>query len=73
MPASWSSGNVFVSEAEGTRFKSRGGQIEHNVAKGKGSAIAVTFLQKKRCCVGAVMRNWALKLVTRFGVVQQAL
>ena len=37
MPASWSSGNVFVSGAEGTRFKSRGGQIEHNV-EGKGSA-----------------------------------
>ena len=31
---SWSSGNAFVSEAGGLRFKSRAGQIEHSVANG---------------------------------------
>ena len=33
-PASWSSGNAFVSGAGGLRFKSRAGQIGHSVAKG---------------------------------------
>ena len=31
---SWSSGNAFVSGAEGLRFKSRAGQIGHSVANG---------------------------------------
>ena len=33
-PASWSSGNAFVSGAGGLRFKSRAGQIRHSVANG---------------------------------------
>ena len=33
-PASWSSGNAFVSGAGGLRFKSRVGQIGHSVANG---------------------------------------
>ena len=33
-PASWSSGNAFVSGAGGLRFKSRAGQIAHSVANG---------------------------------------
>ena len=33
-PASWSSGNVFVSGAGGLRFKYRAGQIKHSVANG---------------------------------------
>ena len=33
-PASWSSGNAFVSEEGGLRFKSRDGQIRHSVANG---------------------------------------
>ena len=33
-PASWSSGNAFVSGAGGLRFKSRAGQIGHSVANG---------------------------------------
>ena len=33
-PASWSSGNVFVSEAGGLRFKSRAGQIGRSVVHG---------------------------------------
>ena len=32
IPASWSSGNAFVSGAGGLRFKSRAGQIGHSVA-----------------------------------------
>ena len=32
--ASWSRGNTLASEAEGQRFKSRAGQIGHNVANG---------------------------------------
>ena len=36
-PASWSSGNAFVSEAGGLRFTSQAGQIEHSVANGKPS------------------------------------
>ena len=34
VPASWSSGNAFVSGAGGLRFKSRAGQIGHSVANG---------------------------------------
>ena len=34
LPASWSSGNAFVSGAEGLRFKSRASQIGHCVANG---------------------------------------
>ena len=33
-PASWSSGNAFVSGAKGVTFKSRVGQIEHRVVEG---------------------------------------
>ena len=33
-PASWSSGNAFVSEAGGLRFKSQTGQIGQSVANG---------------------------------------
>ena len=33
-PASWSSGNAFVSGAEGLRFKSRAGRIGHSAANG---------------------------------------
>ena len=33
-PASWSSGNAFVSGAGGQRFESRAGQIRHSVANG---------------------------------------
>ena len=33
-PASWSSGNAFVSGAGGLRFKSRAGQVGHSVANG---------------------------------------
>ena len=31
---SWSSANAFLSGAEGQKFKSRAGQIEHSVANG---------------------------------------
>ena len=34
VPASWSSGNAFVSGAVGQRFKSRAGQIGPSVANG---------------------------------------
>ena len=33
-PVNWSSGNAFVAGAGGLRFKSRAGQIGHNVANG---------------------------------------
>ena len=33
-PASWSSGNAFVSGVGGLRFKSQAGQIGHSVANG---------------------------------------
>ena len=36
-PASWSSGNAFVSGAGGPRFKFRAGQIGHSVANGSPS------------------------------------
>ena len=34
VPASWSSGNAFVSGAGDLRFKSQAGQIGHSVANG---------------------------------------
>ena len=46
-PASWSSGNAFVSGAGGLRFKSRAGQIKHSVANG--SPVLQHFFE--RSCV----------------------
>ena len=46
-PASWSSGNAFVSGAGGLRFKSRAGQIGHSVANG--SPLLQHFFE--RSCV----------------------
>ena len=54
--ASWSSGNAFDPGAEGLRFKSRAGQIEHSVANG--SAPLRHFPQKELCCPGAMTRRW---------------
>ena len=34
IPASWSSGNAFVSGARGPKFKSRAGQFGHSVVDG---------------------------------------
>ena len=34
LPASWSSGNAFISGAVGPRFKRSAGQIGHSVANG---------------------------------------
>ena len=49
IPASWLSGNAFVSGAGGLWFKSRAGQI----------ATAATFLRMELCCPGAMTRRWA--------------
>ena len=34
LPASWSTGNAFVTGAGGLRFKSQAGQIGHSVSNG---------------------------------------
>ena len=60
--ASWSSGNAFVSGAEGHRFKSRAGQIGHSVANGS-LLLRHFFLQHffERNCVAwsGRTRRWA--------------
>ena len=55
-PASWSSGDGFVSGAGGLRFKSRAGQLDTGCQL---LATASTFLLKNLCCPGAMMRKWA--------------
>ena len=55
-PASWSSGNAFISGAEDPRFKSRVGQIGYTE-----SPTAATFLRKKQCCPSKMTRKWATK------------
>ena len=67
-PASWSSGNAFVPEAGGLRFKSRAGQIEHSVANG--SPPLRHFFE--RSCVARVQwrGDGPRKLVIGFGVLQ---
>ena len=59
-PASWSSGNVFVSGAGGLRFISRAGQIEHGVANGSPPTTIATFLRKELYCPGTMTRRWVL-------------
>ena len=48
-PASWSSGNTFVSGAGGVRFKSRAGQVGHSVANG--SQLLQHFFERS-CAAG---------------------
>ena len=50
IPASWSSGNAFVSGAGGQRFKSRAGQIGHSVAN---SSPPLQHFFKKGCVARA--------------------
>ena len=52
MPASWSSGNVFISEAGGLRFKFRAHQIGHGVAN---SSPSLRHFFEKSCAA----RRWA--------------
>ena len=52
----WSSGNAFVSGADGLRFNSRAGQIERSVAKGS-SPLRHPF--KRSCVAGAMTQSWA--------------
>ena len=67
-PASWSSGNAFVSGAGGLRFKSRAGQIGHSVANG-----SPPLRHFERSCAARPQRrgDGPRKLVTSFGVIQQ--
>ena len=67
--ASWSSGNAFVFEAGGQRFKFRAGQIRHNVAIGS-SPLPHFF---ERSCVAREQRrgDGPRRLVARFGVLQR--
>ena len=67
IPASWSSGNVFVSGAGDLRFNYRVGQIRHNVANC--SPPLRHFFEKS--CVAWVQwrRDGPHKLVIRFVVI----
>ena len=56
-PASWSSGNAFVSGAGGLKFKSLTGQIGHSVANDS-PPLRYFFKSSKLCCQGAMMRKW---------------
>ena len=68
--ASWSSGNAFVSGAEGLRFKSRAGQIGHSVANGSPPLQhlfqRIYVAHRRNDC-----EDGPRKLVTRFGVLQR--
>ena len=66
----WSSSNAFVSGAEGLRFKSEAGQIQHNVVNGSPPLRHLIF-RKKLCCRGQWRRDGLHQLVTRFGVIQR--
>ena len=68
-PASWSSGNAFVSGAGGLRFKSRAGQIGRSVANGSPS---LRHFFERSCVARAQWRgDGPRQLVTRFGVIQR--
>ena len=68
-PASWLSGNAFVSGVEGLSLKSRAGQIGYSVANG------LPPLQHffERSCVARAQRcgDGPRQLVTRFGELQR--
>ena len=69
LPASWSSGNAFVSEAGGLSFKSRAGHIGHSVVNG--SPPLQPFFEWS-CVAGAqCCGDGPRQLVTRFGVIQR--
>ena len=69
IPASWSSGNAFVSRAGGLSFKSRAGQIGHSVANG--SPPMQRFFEWS-CVTRAQWRgDGPRQLVTPFGVIQR--
>ena len=66
---SWSSSNAFVSGAGGLRFKSRAGQITHNVVNG---SPPLRHLFKRNRAARAQRRgDGPQKLVTRFGIIQR--
>ena len=66
-PASWSSGNAFVSGAGDLRFKSRAGQIGHSVANG---SPPLRHFFERSCVARAQWRgDGPRQLVTRFGVL----
>ena len=52
----WSSGNAFVSGANGLGFNSRAGQIECSVAK---SSSPLRHLFERSCVAGAMTQRWA--------------
>ena len=66
-PASWSSGNAFVSRAEGHRFKSRAGQIGQSVANGS-LLLRHFFLQHffERNCVAWSARTLRWATLSRY-------
>ena len=55
-PASWSSGNAFVSGVGGLRFKSRTGQIEHSVTN---DLPPLRHSSKRAVLPRAMTRRWA--------------
>ena len=69
LPASWSSGNAFVSGAGGLRFKSQAGQIGHSIANG---SPPLRHFFKRSCVARAQWRgDGPRQLVTRFGELQR--
>ena len=67
LPASWSSGNTFVSGAGGPSFKSPADQIEHSVANG---SPPLRHFFEGNCVARAQWRgDGPRKLVTRFGIM----
>ena len=68
-PASWLSGNAFVSGEEGLGLKSRAGQIERGVANG---LQPLQYFFEKSCFAPAQWRrDGSCKLIARFGVKQR--
>ena len=69
LPASWSSGNAFVSGARDLRFKYRAGQIGHIVANG--SPPLRHFFEKSCVARAQCCGDKPRQLITRFGVIQR--
>ena len=69
IPASWSSGNIFVSVAGDLRLKSRAGQIGHSIANG--SPPLGRYFERSCAAWAQESGDGPYQLVTRFGVLQR--
>ena len=64
----WAVGRAITRLSLEREVKSRASQVRQCCQR---FATAATFRRKEQCCLGAMTRRWARKLITCFSVIQQ--